>query len=165
MALAEFGAPSMGFLIWHLSLQWQRQLRRALAPLGVTQTDYALLASLHGLSRSGKRPSQRELADASGLEPMHVSKLARRAERSGLIERSDNPADPRAIQLALTPRGEEVVTAARKIVRRLEEQRLVILGGSSSTQSTRLRDSLTRLLREAEDPAPQGIRSSGRGSY
>jgi DNA-binding MarR family transcriptional regulator len=153
MALAEFGVPSMGFLVWHLSLRWQVQLTRALMPLGVTHTDYALLASLHGLSRSGTRPSQRQLADVSGLEPMHVSKLARRLQQARLIERTENPADPRAMQLSLTDRGVEVVTAARRIVRKLEEQRLAVLGGPSSAQSIRLRDSLRELLRQAEsDP-------------
>jgi DNA-binding MarR family transcriptional regulator len=156
------GAPSTGYLIWHLSLRWQVQLSRALAPLGITHTDYAVLANLHGLAGAGVRPSQRELADASGLEPMYVSKLARSLERSGLVDRGRHPADPRAIQLSLTDRGVEVVTAARRVVRKLDEQRLAVLGGPSSDRATGFREVLVDLLHEANemdgDPPPPAAR-------
>src|SRR5919198_4440160 len=94
--------PSIGFLVWHLTLGWRAELDRALAPLGLTSAQYAVLASLHGLSQGGARPSQRELADFAGLEPMHVSKLIRALQRAGLVERTGNPSDTRAVQLSLT---------------------------------------------------------------
>lgn len=143
------GIPSMGYLVWHLSLRWQVQLSRALAPLGIRHTDYGFLASLHGLSAAGAGPSQRELADASGLEPMYVSKLARALEKRGLVRRSTHPDDPRAVQLSLTPRGVETVTAARAVVRRLDEERLEALGGIDSERATALREALLELLRDA----------------
>jgi DNA-binding MarR family transcriptional regulator len=146
----------MGFLVWHLSLRWQLQLSRALAPLGITHTDYGVLASLRGLSRSGVQPSQRELADVSGLEPMYVSKLVRSLERSGLLERERNPADPRAFRLSLTKSGVDVVTAARRIVLDLEEQRLAALGGSSSERAAQLKEALLDLLRQADEAAAPG---------
>jgi MarR family transcriptional regulator, organic hydroperoxide resistance regulator len=139
----------MGYLVWHLSLRWQVQLSRALTPLGIKHTDYGLLASLHGLAASGAKPSQRELADASGLEPMYVSKLARALEQRGLISRAEHPDDPRAVQLSLTQAGKEVVTAARAIVRRLDEDRLGALGGPSSKRATELGEALLTLLRAA----------------
>jgi MarR family transcriptional regulator, organic hydroperoxide resistance regulator len=149
----EIGAPSTGFLVWHLSLRWQVQLSRALAPLGITHTDYAVLASLRGLARSGIQPSQRELADVSGLEPMYVSKLARSLERAGLVERRPHPADPRANQLSLTERGEEIVTAGRRVVVELEDERLAVLGGRSSERATRFTEALRDLLHQARHQA------------
>ena len=114
--------PSTGYLLWHLSLRWRVALDRALAPLGLTSSQYGVLASLHGFSRAGSRPSQRELASISGLEPMHVSKLIRALERAGLVERTGNPDDTRAVQLQVTARGVEVVTAAREQVMELEDR-------------------------------------------
>ena len=149
MTASEPGGPSTGFLVWHLSLRWQTQLSRALAPLGITHTDYAVLASLHGLARSGIQPSQRELADLSGLEPMYVSKLARSLERAGLVQRRPHPADPRANQLSLTDRGDEVRAAGRRVVLELEEQRFAALGGPSSPRAAEFKEALTCLLREA----------------
>jgi DNA-binding MarR family transcriptional regulator len=149
----EIPPPSLGYLVWHLTLRWRAQLDRALAPLGLTSAQYAVLASLYGLSRGGARPSQRELADFAGLEPMHVSKLVRALQRAGLVERAGNPADTRAIQLSVTDRGVQVVTAARATVLELEEQRLVPLGGRGSQQSAQLREALVVLLRHTKAPS------------
>ena len=49
----------------------------AVAPLGLTHAQYAMVASLYGMHRTGERPSQRRLADHTGLEALYVSKLAR----------------------------------------------------------------------------------------
>lgn len=155
--------PSIGYLVWHLTLRWRAELDRALTPLGLTSAQYAVLASLYGLSQRGARPSQRELADFAGLEPMHLSKLVRALQRGGLVDRATDPADTRAVRLRVTDRGVRVVTAARATVLNLEEQRLVPLGGPSSQQSLHLRETLLVLLRHTqamrsarqdEEPAP-----------
>lgn len=141
--------PSIGFLVWHLSMKWRTALDRELAPLGLTSAQYALLASLYALHRGGSRPSQRELAAFSSLDTMYVSKLIRVLERGGLVERMANPADSRAVLLTVTDTGEQTVKAARAAVVDLEEQRLGVLGGSTSRRSIALREALTMLLRDA----------------
>lgn len=140
-------APSTGYLVWHLSTRWRVALDRALAPLGLTASRYAVLASLYGLTRDGAQPSQRELADFSGFDPMYVSKLIRALEREGLVERTANPADPRAVQLAVTEQGTERIAAGRQVVLELEEQRLAPLGGRSSKRSAEFTRTLHELLR------------------
>lgn len=143
--------PSTGYLVWHLSLKWRAALDRALAPLELTSSQYSLLASLYGFSRSGAQPSQRELAEYSALEPMHVSKLLRGLERVGLVERTPHPDDSRARQLSVTARGVEVVTAARAKVLEIEDRRLAPLGGRDSTASRELRDTLLTLMHHTQD--------------
>lgn len=138
--------PSTGWLIWQVALRWRTALDRALVPLGLTNAQYGLLAALHGLSSSGARPSQRQLADFAGLEPMYVSKLARTLERAGLIERTGDPDDTRAVQLTLTDRGADAVAAARRIVLALDEQHLAPLGGRDGEHSAHLHDQLLALL-------------------
>lgn len=149
---ADVPPPSIGFLIWHLSMKWRAGLDREIAPLGLTSAQYAVLASLYGLSQSGAQPSQRELADFSGLETMYVSKLVRALERAGMVERAPNPVDTRAVVLKVTPHGVQTVRAARAKVVQLEEHRLGPLGGRSSTESTSLRKALEVLLRHAVTP-------------
>jgi DNA-binding MarR family transcriptional regulator len=151
---ADVLAPSTGYLVWRLAVKWRAGLDRALAPLGLTSAQYGVLASLHGLSRSGTQPSQRELAEFVGLEPMFVSTLARALQRGGLLERRANTADPRALQLNLTARGIKVVTAARTIVVQLEHRRLAALGGPGSDRSVGFKESLLTLLRVADMTAP-----------
>jgi DNA-binding MarR family transcriptional regulator len=138
--------PSTGWLIWQVALRWRTALDRALAPLGLTSAQYGLLASLHGLSRGGAQPSQRQLADFAGLEPMYVSKLARTLQAAGLIERTADPGDTRAVRLTLTDRGVQTVATARQIVVALDEQHLAPFGGLDSEDTAHLHDQLLTLL-------------------
>jgi DNA-binding MarR family transcriptional regulator len=142
--------PSTGYLLWRLATRWRAVLDRGLAPLDLTSAQYSVLAPLYGLSRGGGQPSQRELADFAGLEPMQVSKVTRALERAGLVERASNPVDTRAVQLRITDRGVQAVATARKLVLELEDQRLAPLGGRQSDQSVGLRDTLLMLLRHIE---------------
>ncbi|MEU3611807.1 MarR family transcriptional regulator [Streptomyces sp. NPDC006872] len=135
-----------GFLVWRLSTKWRVAVDRAVAPLGLTHAQYSLIASLHGMQRAGERPSQRRLADHTGLEPLYVSKLARALESAGLIERTRDPRDPRAVQLALTAQGEEVTRRAITVVQGLLEQLLAPLGGMKSARTHALTDELRTLL-------------------
>jgi DNA-binding MarR family transcriptional regulator len=149
MRPGDGAAPSTGYLVWHLATRWRVALDRALAPLGLTASRYAVLASLYGLTRAGAQPSQRELADFSGFDPMYVSKLIRALLREGLVERTENPADPRAVQLAVTEQGAERVAAGRRLVLELEERRLAPLGGRSSRRSAEFAATLQELLQHA----------------
>jgi MarR family transcriptional regulator, organic hydroperoxide resistance regulator len=144
--------PTTGYLVWRLLLKWRTMIDRELAPLELTHAQYSLLASLYGLSRGGRRPSQRELADFSGLEPVYVSKLIRAMERSGLVERDPSPEDPRAVQLRLSERGLPIVKKTIRIVRGIEEVQLAPLGGPTSQRSDELRAMLRILLSIDEEP-------------
>ena len=138
--------PTPGFLVWRLSMKWRVAVDRALAPLGLTHAQYSVLASLLGLGRAGHRPSQRQLADHTGLEPLYVSKLARALETAGLLERADHPDDTRAVALVLTDSGRDVTRRAVRIVQQLHERLLEPLGGLDGERTRALSRELTELL-------------------
>ncbi|MFJ4578401.1 MarR family winged helix-turn-helix transcriptional regulator [Streptomyces echinatus] len=148
--LSEGATP--GFLVWRLSTKWRVAVDRAVAPLGLTHAQYSLLGSLYGMQRSGLRPSQRRLADHTGLEALYVSKLARALESAGLLERTRDPADPRAVQLALTERGLETTRKAIDVVQGLLRQLLAPLGGPDSPRAQEFTRELTALLDAPLDP-------------
>ncbi|WP_079432384.1 MULTISPECIES: MarR family winged helix-turn-helix transcriptional regulator [Streptomyces] len=135
-----------GFLVWRLSTKWRVAVDRAVAPLGMTHAQYALLASLYGMARTGLRPSQRRLADHTGLEPLYVSKLARALESSGLVTRTRDPDDPRAMQLSLTERGHELTGRAITTVQHLLDQLLEPFGGQDSARAQQFSRDLATLL-------------------
>ena len=141
-----------GFLVWRLSMKWRVAVDRAVAPLGLTHAQYSLVASLYGMQRGGERPSQRRLADHTGLEPLYVSKLARSLESAGLLERTRDPRDPRAVQLALTEEGRERTRQAVTVVQGLLEQLLAPLGGLDSTRTRDFKRELAVLLDAPLDP-------------
>ena len=141
-----------GFLVWRLSMKWRVAVDRAVAPLGLTHAQYSLVASLYGMQRGGERPSQRRLADHTGLEALYVSKLARGLESAGLLERARDPRDPRAVQLALTERGQEVTRHAIQVVQGLLEQLLAPLGGLDAPRAREFTRDLATLLDAPLDP-------------
>jgi DNA-binding MarR family transcriptional regulator len=145
MSTASEGATP-GFLVWRLSMKWRVAVDRAVAPLGLTHAQYSLVASLYGMQRSGVRPSQRHLADHTGLEALYVSKLARSLESAGLVERTRDPRDPRAVQLALTDEGRDVTRQAIKVVHGLLQQLLAPLGGLGSERTREFGRDLATLL-------------------
>ena len=146
-----------GYLVWRLSTKWRVAVDRAVAPLGLTHAQYAVVASLYGMRREGERPSQRRLADHTGLEPLYVSKLARSLESAGLVERTRDPRDPRAVQLALTEQGLERTRKAIDVVRGLHERWLGPLGGLDSAAAREFTRALATLLdAPLEPPAPDG---------
>jgi DNA-binding MarR family transcriptional regulator len=136
----------VGFLIWRLSMRWRAAMDRTLAPLGLTQAQYAVLAPLYSMSRGGARPSQRELADLTGLDPVYVSKLVRPLERAGFITRSVKAADPRAVELELTEQGVAAVQEGVKAVSDLRERLTRPLGGNDGARTAELAKMLSELL-------------------
>jgi DNA-binding MarR family transcriptional regulator len=95
---------------------------------------------------AGERPSQRRLADHTGLEALYVSKLARALQAAGLIERARDPRDPRAVQLALTEQGQAVTRQAITVVQELLQQLLEPPGGLGAPRVRAFTDELTTLL-------------------
>lgn len=133
-------------------MKWRVAVDRAVAPLGLTHAQYAVMASLYGMSRSGLRPSQRRLADHTGLEPLYVSKLARALETAGLVDRTRDPGDPRAMQLSLTEQGRDVTRRAIGVVQGLLDQLLEPLGGQDSPRTRQFTRELATLIDAPLDP-------------
>ncbi|MFJ9570534.1 MarR family winged helix-turn-helix transcriptional regulator [Streptomyces bacillaris] len=146
--------PTPGFLVWRLANKWRVAVDRAVAPLGLTHAQYSLVSSLYGMQGAGERPSQRQLADHTGLEALYVSKLARALESAGLVDRTRDPRDPRAVRLALTEQGEAVTRQAVEVVQQLVRQLLEPLGGPDAPRAHVFTGELTTLLDAPLAPPP-----------
>lgn len=138
--------PTAGYLVWRLSIKWRVAVDRTLAPLGLTHAQYVFLASLFGLLSDEVKPSQRELADHTGLEPLYVSKLARTLETDGLIERVRDPHDTRTLRLSLTDQGRNAVAPAIATVQTLLQELTAPLGGPDAAATQTLMRDLATLL-------------------
>jgi DNA-binding MarR family transcriptional regulator len=135
-----------GHLVWRLSMKWRAAVDRALAPRGLTHAQYVMLASLYGLERAGRTPSQRELADHTGLEALYVSKLARSLDADGLIQRTRDTVDTRTMRLELTAAGRETIQPAIEDVAVLLDKLLAPLGGRRGARTKSFVRDLTDLL-------------------
>jgi DNA-binding MarR family transcriptional regulator len=127
-------------------MKWRVAVDRALAPVGLTHAQYVMLASLYGMERAGRVPSQRELADHTGLEALYVSKLARSLDADGLIQRTRDTADTRTMRLELTDKGRETIQPAIAEVAVLLDMLLAPLGGRRGARTKSFVADLTELL-------------------
>jgi DNA-binding MarR family transcriptional regulator len=138
--------PTPGFLVWRLSMKWRTAVDRAVAPFGLTHAKYSVLASLYGMHHEGRRPSQRELADRTGLEVVFISKLAQSLERDGLITRTRDPGDSRAVEIAITIAGLDTAGRAIAVVHALMDELTAPLGGTGSDRTARFMHDLQLLI-------------------
>jgi MarR family transcriptional regulator for hemolysin len=103
---------SAGFLLWKLTALWQRKLGGVFAGFGITQTQYAMLASLRWFEEHGEATTQALIATHARIEPMTLSKAFRKLEDAGLVVRKQSPVDSRAITIRLTSKGRTLTQRA-----------------------------------------------------
>ncbi len=103
---------SPGFLLWHVTLRWQRDIAAALAPAGLTHVQFVLLATCWWLNSRGEDPNQLALARQAGTDVKMTSQVLRKLEAKGLIRRDVDTADTRAKRLHVTDRGAELAAQA-----------------------------------------------------
>ena len=65
-----------------------------------------------------------ELAERLGVEPPTVTKMLRRLERCGLVERCQDPQDARSFRAYLTDEGRSLEAPVTRIWERVEERTL-----------------------------------------
>ncbi|MHB8614124.1 MAG: MarR family winged helix-turn-helix transcriptional regulator [Candidatus Dormibacteraceae bacterium] len=124
---------SPGFLLWRVTLRWQRAMVAALRPLGLTHVQFVLLASAWWLTRvAGEKPSQRRLAEHAATDPMMTSQVLRVLESHGLITRVADPDDSRALRLAVTDPGARLAQEAIRVVEAADAEFFAATGDRAS---------------------------------
>jgi DNA-binding MarR family transcriptional regulator len=119
---ADGPAASPGFLLWHVTLAWQRAVGAALAPLELTHVQFVLLACTWWLAEHGEVPNQLTLARQAGTDIKMTSQVVRKLEAKGLLAREVNPADTRARRLRATPVGVRLAQRAIAAVEDADER-------------------------------------------
>ena len=133
---AEGPTASPGYLLWCVTLSWQRAVTAALRPLGVTHVQFVVLVSAWWLHGRGSAPSQVELARHAVLDVKMTSQVVRTLEGKGLLARDPDPADARTWRLRPTDAG---VTLARRAVVVVEEVDRLFFGDESGAAVPLLR--------------------------
>ncbi|MDI2036766.1 MarR family winged helix-turn-helix transcriptional regulator [Paenarthrobacter nitroguajacolicus] len=113
---------SPGFLLWHATLRWQREVAAALSPYGITHVQFVLLACTWWLNKEGEHPNQLAVARQAGTDVKMASQVIRALEVKGLIEREVDPADTRSKRLRVTDAGAELAPRAIAAVEDADER-------------------------------------------
>ena len=103
---------SPGFLLWHVTLRWQRDIAAVLAPLELTHVQFVLLVTTWWLNAQGENPNQLSVARQAGTDVKMTSQVLRKLEAKSLIRRDVDTSDTRAKRLRVTDRGAELARQA-----------------------------------------------------
>jgi len=110
-----------GYLLWQVTMQWQLRMNRALGKIGVTLTQFSLMAGLYWLSKKKKTVTQQQLADYANTDKMMTSKILTLLEKKQIIKRINDPNDSRSKQLAITKKGIRTLREAYQIVKQVDD--------------------------------------------
>jgi len=143
----ERGSRSPAVLAWiHLLrayMKIDRLIEQRLRSFGLTHPQFGLL---NQLSRS-HGPTQQECSHALYVDKANLSGIVDRLSRTGLVDRIPDPVDRRYNRIYMTPRGRDVLAAARAEVEALLRE---VFGGLSSEEQERLQHLLGRLHKGLE---------------
>lgn len=109
---------NLGFVIHDLARLLRRNFDRRAKALGLTRTQWLLLAHLR--RQDGMR--QADLANLLEVQPISLSRLVDRMVKKGWVERRSNPDDRRANQIFLTEQVRPMLSRLRDLGRKTREE-------------------------------------------
>jgi DNA-binding MarR family transcriptional regulator len=127
---------SAGFWLHHAALAWRAELDQRLRTIGLTPTQFMLLASAGWLEHTQGLPTQQQVAAQAGADRMMTSKVVKTLEDGGLLVRKVDPSDSRAYRLHLTAKGRKLTRQGTEIARALDTE---YFGDTPETLRTALR--------------------------
>jgi DNA-binding MarR family transcriptional regulator len=133
---------SPGFLLWQVTLAWQRAMRATLEPHDLTHMQFVLLRSAWSLGAHEGPPTQAHIAEHAGTDVPMTSQVLRRLAARQLVTRELDEQDPHARRIVLTDTGATVLAAALADVEITDAEFFAVLGPASSSAFL---DSLTVL--------------------
>ena len=131
-------APPIGLRLFTASKAVRRAFDEALASAGGSIPVWLVLTNL----KSGDWRSQHDLARAVGIEGPTLTRHLDALERQGLVRRSQDPSDRRAVVVELTPEGHAAHSRLRDVVVAFDRR---LRNGLSQEEVDALRDLLGRL--------------------
>jgi DNA-binding MarR family transcriptional regulator len=148
----SLGSPesAVGFVLWRITARYQREMDRALEPLGLTNLQFVSLTLSAWFARTGGTGNQAELARFGGIHPMQLSQMLVALEKKGFITRQPSSTDARAKEVWLTRSGLQVLLEALPLGIQVQAK----LFGEAGRPNGSLHETLTevdRLLAEADE--------------
>ncbi len=129
---------SSGFLLWQVTNLWQREIRKTLEPLGLTHSQFVLMASIHWLTLHKQEVTQVLLSNSTKIDPMTTSTVLRTLQAKGFLDRQQHLTDTRAKTITLTGSGVKIIKQAVKKVEAFDQSFFSALGVGTSSFNRQL---------------------------
>jgi len=149
----------IGFLIHDVSRLRRTIMDKALRPMGVTRSQWWVLANLS--RHNGDGMMQTELAKVMDVGKVTLGGLIDRLEASGLLKRLADPTDRRAKRVVMTPRGTKLLADIQGIAAQVNAQ---IMNGISRSDISRTETVLYKMKQQliSMDAVPGGTNAGDR---
>lgn len=134
----EKAEDSSGFLLWQVTNLWQREIKKALEPFGLTHSQFVLMASIHWLTLHKQDVTQILLSSHTKIDPMTTSTVLRTLQTKGFLQRQEHLTDTRAKTVGLTDAGKKIITQAVKTVETFDQTFFETLGNKTKTFNEQL---------------------------
>lgn len=143
----------IGFLIHDVSRLRRTVVDHALRPMGVTRSQWWVLANLS--RHDGNGMMQTELAKVMDVGKVTLGGLIDRLEASGFVKRHADPTDRRAKRVVMTPRGTRLLAEVQDVATKVNAQ---IMNGIRRDDVTRAEAVLHKMKQRliAMDAIPRG---------
>jgi DNA-binding MarR family transcriptional regulator len=120
----ETPEASPGFVLWQVATLWQRDVREALGPTGLTHAQFVVLATSAFLEaereRTGEPLTQSDVAAQARTDAVMTHEVLRTLEKKKLIQRLAHPSDARARMIVLTTDGRRMARRAIAAVEKVD---------------------------------------------
>ena len=130
---------AVGVLVCNARLH-HRIVERRLSGLGVHNSQHWMLMYL---ARTGKIPSQKEIAEDMNMSPASVAATIKKLAQGGYIEKTGCDSDNRRNQISITSEGMRVVQQSRSYFEQIEQ---AMFKGLSEEEIQTLCDTLGKIM-------------------
>ncbi len=135
---------SAGFLLWQIISLWQNKLSAVLSAYGITQTQFAIMASLKWFEEHNEETTQAHLVEHAKIEKMTVSKSLRSLENKKLIIRAKSKKDARALNISFTKEGIKIINKAIVAIERADD---AFFSSLSAQQLRQYKSIVTKIIK------------------
>jgi DNA-binding MarR family transcriptional regulator len=134
---------SPGFLLWQTTLIWQRHIKKALDPHGISHAQFVIMATLMWFEGQNADTTQTLLVGQTKLDKMTVSQSLKKLVALGLVNRHEHDRDTRAKRATLTPKGKSLVYTLVPVVEGIDAR---FFGVTTAMEEQYLKKLLKKLI-------------------
>lgn len=113
---------SAGFLLWQVTMVWQRAIKQALSDHNISHVQFVLLAVLLWLRNTDQPAIQVTLVSMTKLDKMTVSQALKKLIALGYVQRTEHETDTRAKTVALSAQGVRLAKQLVPVVEGVDER-------------------------------------------
>ncbi|MGN6670655.1 MAG: MarR family winged helix-turn-helix transcriptional regulator [Candidatus Nucleicultricaceae bacterium] len=136
---------SPGFLLWQITMVWQRQIKKALEPYSISHAQFVIMATLLWFEAHHHDTTQVLISHKTKLDKMTVSKSLKKLVSLGYVNRMEHETDTRAKTVSLTDKGKKMVHTLVPIVEKIDN---LFFGRLSPAEQKGLNHILANLIEE-----------------